>query len=150
MYFGLLAPGLNASQGGGGFYGGNQSTPSTGEKRRQRAQNLVPVRIQDILESRDEQFQVEGMEVGMVTFCGVIDSVDHQVFTALMRSLWARSKAITITVHLSVEMKCDHIKRFSMFKQGSHCCSYSYCTYWLIIAWEMYSHTYIVLYNRSL
>ena len=76
-------PGLNASQGGGGFYGdnqgGTQNTPSTGEKRRQRAQNLVPVGIKDILESRDELFQVEGMEVGMVTFCGIIDSVDHQV-----------------------------------------------------------------------
>ena len=79
----LLLPGLNASQGGGGFYGdnqgGTQNTPSTGEKRRQRAQNLVPVGIKDILESRDELFQVEGMEVGMVTFCGIIEGADHQV-----------------------------------------------------------------------
>ncbi len=78
--------GLNFDQGGGGFYGdtqggggGGQNTPSTGEKRRQRAQNLVPVKIVDILDSRDETFGVEGMEVGMVAIVGGVISVDHQV-----------------------------------------------------------------------
>jgi hypothetical protein len=70
--------------GGGGFYGdtqggGGQNTPSTGEKRRQRAQNLVPVKIIDIINSRDETFGVEGMEVGMVAIVGGVTSVDHQV-----------------------------------------------------------------------
>ena len=74
--------GLNFDQGGGGFYGdtqGGQNTPSTGEKKRQRAQNLVPVKIGDILDNRDETFRVEGMEVGMVAILGIVDSVDHQV-----------------------------------------------------------------------
>ena len=76
--------GLNFDQGGGGFYGdtqggGGQNTPSTGEKRRQRAQNLVPVKIVDIIDSRDETFGVEGMEVGMVAIVGGVTSVDHQV-----------------------------------------------------------------------
>ncbi len=77
--------GLSFDQGGGGgFYGdtqggGGQNTPSTGEKRRQRAQNLVPVKIIDIINSRDETFGVEGMEVGMVAIVGGVTSVDHQV-----------------------------------------------------------------------
>lgn len=73
--------GLNYDQ-GGGFYGGDnqggQNTPSTGEKRRQRAQNLVPVKIGEILDNREETFKVEGMEVGMVAVVGIVDSVDHQ------------------------------------------------------------------------
>lgn len=74
--------GLNYDQ-GGGFYGGDnqggQNTPSTGEKRRQRAQNLVPVKIGEILDNREETFKVEGMEVGMVAIVGIVDTVDHQV-----------------------------------------------------------------------
>ena len=68
---------------GGGFYGGDNqggpNTPSTGDKKRQRAQNLVPVKIGDILDNREETFKVEGMEVGMVAVVGMVDSVDHQV-----------------------------------------------------------------------
>lgn len=74
---------------GGGFYGGEtqgQNTPSTGEKRRQRAQNLVPVQISEILDSREETFKVEGMEVGMVTIVGIVDGVDHQVGCCLRPS----------------------------------------------------------------
>lgn len=71
--------GLNLDQGGGGFYDATQgqNTPS-GDKRRQRAQNLVPVMIGEILESREETFRVEGMEVGMVAIAGILQSVDHQ------------------------------------------------------------------------
>ena len=74
--------GLNYDQ-GGGFYGGDNqggpNTPSTGDKKRQRAQNLVPVKIGDILDNREETFKVEGMEVGMVAVVGMVDSIDHQV-----------------------------------------------------------------------
>ena len=58
----LCFSGLNFDQ-GGGFYGGDtqggQNTPSTGDKRRQRAQNLVPVKIGDIVDNREETFKVE-------------------------------------------------------------------------------------------
>jgi hypothetical protein len=69
--------------GGGGFYdstqGGAPGTPSGGEKRRQRAQNLVPVMIRDIMDCREEPMRICDMEVGMVALVGKVERVDHQV-----------------------------------------------------------------------
>lgn len=64
----------------GGFYeqGATQGgTPSGGEKKRQRAQNLVPVSVRTILDCGEDSLKVEGQEVGMVTVVGKVLSVEH-------------------------------------------------------------------------
>ena len=48
---------------------------------------MVPVKIGDILDNRDETFRVEGMEVGMVAILGIVDSVDHQVLIWVLQGL---------------------------------------------------------------
>merc|ERR1711860_268698 len=63
----------------GGFYESTQGaqTPGGGEKKRQRAQNLVAVSIRNILDSGDDGLKVEGLEVGMVTIMGQVLAIDH-------------------------------------------------------------------------
>jgi hypothetical protein len=39
----------------------------------------VPVKIRDIIDSKEEVFRVEGMEVGMVAVVGIVDSIENQV-----------------------------------------------------------------------
>jgi len=65
----------------GGFNTPSQTqTPggSGGEKRRQRAQNLVPMSIRDILDNHDETLAVEGLEVGMVAILGKVKTVKNE------------------------------------------------------------------------
>ena len=50
--------------------GGGGATPGGGEKKRQRANNVVPVHIADILGFTEETFRVEGTEAGMVVMTG--------------------------------------------------------------------------------
>ncbi len=48
-----------------------------GDKKRQRAQNIVPVLIKDILSWPEETFKVEGQDVGMVVLVGEVRSIEH-------------------------------------------------------------------------
>ncbi len=48
-----------------------------GEKKRRRADNVVPVRISDVLDSTGESLSVEGQEVGMVVLVGQVREVEH-------------------------------------------------------------------------
>ncbi len=67
----------------GGFYeqgasqAGDTGTPGGGQKRRQRAQNLVPVSANDILGAGEEGLKIESLEVGMITVVGKVESVEH-------------------------------------------------------------------------
>jgi len=64
----------------GGFYEQNEQngsqTPGGGEKKRQRANNIVPVGVQTVLGCGEEGLKVEGIEVGTLVVCGEIKSVD--------------------------------------------------------------------------
>ncbi len=48
-----------------------------GKGKRRRAENIVPVRASDILDSTGESLVVEGQEVGMVVLVGQIRQVEH-------------------------------------------------------------------------
>jgi len=65
----------------GGFYqqsqGGEAQTPGGGEKKKQRANNIVATHIRTVLDCGDEGLKVEGLDVGMVSVVGKILSVDH-------------------------------------------------------------------------
>jgi len=65
MNGGLASPGAQGTPGGSG---------SAGSKK--RAQNIVPVQIQEILNSTDETFTVEGIDVGMVIIVGQVMSIN--------------------------------------------------------------------------
>jgi len=72
----------NQSQSGGFMSGGlaspsTQGTPggSSGASKK-RSQNIVPVEIQEILNSTEESFQVEGIDVGMVIIVGQVISIN--------------------------------------------------------------------------
>ena len=66
----------NQSQ-SGGFMSNNLASPgaqgtpggSSGSNKK-RSQNIVPVQISEILNSAEEGFQVEGIDVGMVIIVG--------------------------------------------------------------------------------
>jgi len=61
----------------GGFEASSQAdTPGGGEKKRNRAQNLVPVRIAEILNAPEDGLSIEGRPVGMVEFVGQVKNVD--------------------------------------------------------------------------
>jgi len=67
----------------GGFFagtpGGSQSeTPSGKKGAAQRAHNVIPVLIKDILQSSDDKLKIEETEVHMVTFIGVVDHVESK------------------------------------------------------------------------
>eukprot|EP00088_Acartia_fossae_P049494 TRINITY_DN5453_c0_g1_i1.p1 TRINITY_DN5453_c0_g1~~TRINITY_DN5453_c0_g1_i1.p1 ORF type:complete len:263 (+),score=100.36 TRINITY_DN5453_c0_g1_i1:12-800(+) len=68
----------NSSQGGG--FMNNLSSPSaqgnSGGGKAKRAQNLVPVMINEILSAPEEGFSVEGIEVGLVAILGEVISVE--------------------------------------------------------------------------
>ena len=49
---------------------------SGGESKGKRKQNLVPVQINEILNSPEEGFTVEGSEVGMVVIAGKVTSCE--------------------------------------------------------------------------
>ena len=54
--------------GGGGFMSGAAGTPggANGDgKKRQRANNVVPVTVGEVLDCQGESLTVEGMEVGL-------------------------------------------------------------------------------------
>lgn len=69
---------------GGGFSTpgsqGMNNTPGGGgaDKKRQRAQNLVPVSISSILEAEEEVLKICGQEVGMVSIVAQVKSVNHE------------------------------------------------------------------------
>jgi len=62
----------------GGFEATQSDTPGGGEKKRNRAQNLVPVRVSEILGAPEDGLTIEGRPVGMVEFVGTVKSVDVQ------------------------------------------------------------------------
>jgi len=64
MSGGLASPGSMTTPGGG----------SSGGGQKKRAQNIVPVQVREILESPEEGFQIEGIEVGMVIILGKVTS----------------------------------------------------------------------------
>ena len=65
MNGGLASPGTQGTPGGSG---------SAGSKK--RSENIVPVQIQEILNSTDEIFTVEGIDVGMVIIVGQVMSIN--------------------------------------------------------------------------
>jgi len=73
---------LSLSLADGGFMA-TQTTDSPsgggGGKKRQRAQNVIPVQVSDVLDYTGETMTVEGQEVGFVVLVGQVRSVDHQV-----------------------------------------------------------------------
>jgi len=50
------------------------SNPSGGKAK--RAQNIVPVKIEEVLNAPEEGFQIEGVEVGMICILGKVTDVD--------------------------------------------------------------------------
>ena len=63
----------------GGFEATQSADTPSSEKKRSRAQNLVPVQICDIVSAPEEGLSIEGRPVGMVEFIGAVKSVDAQV-----------------------------------------------------------------------
>lgn len=69
--------GSNDYETSGGFSSTQSAdTPGGGEKKRARAQNLVPVHIKEITEAPEDGLTVEGRPVGMMEFVGTVNSVD--------------------------------------------------------------------------
>jgi len=63
----------------GGFMeqgGGTQGQTPSGEKRK-RAQNLCPIKINDILSAEEEGIKIEGREIGMVSVVGQVKAVEQ-------------------------------------------------------------------------
>jgi len=67
--------------GGGGFFNSTQSSPSaqgTGSgAKAKRAQNVVPVLINQVLTAAEEGFSIEGVEVGMVEIVGKVLGIEN-------------------------------------------------------------------------
>jgi len=66
----------------GGFMGMTGTQPGTpsstqGGERRKRAQNLVPMEINEILSANEDGVKIEDQEVGMVDILGTIQSVEQ-------------------------------------------------------------------------
>lgn len=55
---------------------GSQAATPSGEKRK-RAQNLCPVKIQDIEMSSEDGLKIEGRDIGMVDIIGIVKNVDQ-------------------------------------------------------------------------
>jgi len=64
---GLASPGSMTTPGGG----------SSGGGQKKRAQNIVPVQVKEILESPEDGFQIEGIDVGMVIIVGRVTSATN-------------------------------------------------------------------------
>jgi len=76
--------GNNDYESSGGFQASQSAdTPGGGEKKRARAQNLVPVHVREINEAPEEGLVIEGRPVGMVEFVGTVKSVDVQASKTL-------------------------------------------------------------------
>merc|ERR1712088_1223036 len=57
--------------------GSQANTPGgTGEKRK-RAQNLCPIKINDILSADEEGIKIEGREIGMVSLVGQVKTIEQ-------------------------------------------------------------------------
>ena len=65
----------------------SQATPGGGGEggKKRRAQNLVPVRISDVLDMTGETLTVEGQEVGMVVVVGQVKAVEHAATKSVYR-----------------------------------------------------------------
>jgi len=70
----------SSTQQGGGFMDNTMSSPSasggTGGDKGKKKQNIVPVQITEILEAPEENFTVEGSEVGMAVVAGRVTSME--------------------------------------------------------------------------
>lgn len=66
----------------GGFFtgtpGGGQPTPGEKKGGAQRAHNIVPVNIKDILDAVDEKLKIEDTEAHMVTFVGTVEQIESK------------------------------------------------------------------------
>ena len=62
----------------GGFMegGATQGQTPSGEKRK-RAQNLCPIKINDILTAEEEGIKIEGREIGMVSVVGTVKAIEQ-------------------------------------------------------------------------
>ena len=63
----------------GGFMeqgGATQGNTPAGEKRK-RAQNLCPIKINDILSADEEGIKIEGREIGMVSMVGQVKAIEQ-------------------------------------------------------------------------
>ncbi len=97
----LFPSGYDAGNGGGGFMGETQSgsaTPGKGDKKRRRADNVVPVRVADILDAPGESLVVEGQEVSIVVLVGQVKAVELAATKSVYR-LEDRSDRVIDCVH---------------------------------------------------
>jgi replication factor A2 len=65
----------------GGFFSGtpgSQAAPSEKKAGAQRAHNVIPINISDVLTSPDEKLRIEDNEVHMVTFVGTVESIESK------------------------------------------------------------------------
>jgi len=72
--------GGNGSMAGGFFSGtpGSQATPSDKKGGPQRAHNVIPINICDILNSPDEKLKIEDTDVHMVTLVGTVENIESK------------------------------------------------------------------------
>ena len=70
---------------------GAGSDPSSGGKAK-RAQNVVPVKIEELLSAPEEGFKIEGMEVGVVCVLGQITNVESATTKTTYQVLEKRSE----------------------------------------------------------
>jgi len=70
----------NGSMAGGFFSGTPSSQPTPSDKKGgpQRAHNVIPVNIGDILNAPDEKLKIEDTEVHMVTFVGTVENIESK------------------------------------------------------------------------
>lgn len=72
---------FGSSMAGGFFTGtpsGSQPTPGEKKSSAQRAHNVMPINIRDILDSPDEKLKIEDSEVHMVTFIGTVEQIESK------------------------------------------------------------------------
>ncbi|XP_046643615.1 replication protein A 32 kDa subunit-like [Daphnia pulicaria] len=67
----------------GGFFnagtpGGTVNTPGEKKGGAQRAHNIIPVNIKDILDAIDEKLKIEDTEAHMVTFVGTVEQIESK------------------------------------------------------------------------
>ncbi len=70
---------MSASQGGGGTPGGNKGG------NRRRTDNVVPVKVEDVLHSTGETLSIEGQEISMVVLVGQVKSVENAATKSIYR-----------------------------------------------------------------
>lgn len=110
----------NQSQ-SGGFMSNNLASPgaqgtpggSSGSNKK-RSQNIVPVQISEILNSAEEGFQVEGIDVGMVIIVGEVMSINN---TATKTTLVVSDQSGEIEV---VQWIDEDSRQKEAWSEGSH------------------------------